>query len=341
MKGIQLLRALCAFQVLFSHSFNVYQSSFGIEFGKTPLHFLFDGQCGVIVFLLLSGFFYYNERELTLRLYVRKILSKSLHIFPPYWVSIILGTVLCNFYIEHGIIGYNDEFTNWIASFWRKEISVSDFLKALLLFPLESTQLINPPSWYLLIEVKMYFIMPLLIHIFNKYSWKLAYLLIIVSAPLSSDLNIVAVCGIFTLGACIHKYIHNRNKHTLSLKFMLLSVCIGIVLLNIQNEIYIPYYLLFQSIGAGLLVYVFYNTRLKFIDTFFSKLIFVGDISYEIYILHFVFLLVLMPFFINDTIYLTIATFVITIIVAYPLNKLNKVLSQKSLQVFDKIINTH
>ena len=97
--GIQILRALCAIQVFFPHTLNVYQSSLGSKIINTPLHFFFDGQCAVIIFFVLSGFLYYNDKKLTLKLYIKKILSKSLHIFPSYWISLTIGSIMCNLYL--------------------------------------------------------------------------------------------------------------------------------------------------------------------------------------------------------------------------------------------------
>ena len=100
-KGIQILRALCAIQVFLSHTLNVYQDSIGVQLIDTPLHFFYDGQCAVIIFFALSGFLYYNEKQLTYKSYTNKILSKSLHIFPPYWTSLIIGTIMCNLYLKY------------------------------------------------------------------------------------------------------------------------------------------------------------------------------------------------------------------------------------------------
>lgn len=338
-KGIQILRAICAVQVLLPHSLNVYQTSIGVKFINTPFHFFFDGQCAVIIFFVLSGFLYYNEKPLTIKSYTRKILSKSLHIFPPYWVSLIIGIFLCNYYLKYNITGNNSEsLTQWFNPFWSNKISITDFIQATLVFPLKDSTIINPPSWYLLVEIKMFFIMPLLVNIFNKYSWIYAYLIIIIGLLFAPDNSILNTCGIYTLGASIHKYIKNKDYKISNISNFFYAI-IGIFLLNIRNEINIPNHLLFQSIGATLIIYIFFNLQLNTKTITNKILIFIGNISYEIYILHFIFLLMLAPFLTNNTTYLVVATFIITFLISYPLNQINNVLSKKGLIFVDRILN--
>lgn len=340
-KGIQILRALCAIQVFLSHTLNVYQESIGSKLINTPLHFFFDGQCAVIVFFVLSGFLYYNERQLTYKLYRNKILSKSLHIFPPYWISLIIGAFMCNLYIKYNITKEtNTTLTEWILSFWNQQISFTDFIKAIAVFPLDNPDLINPPAWYLLVEIKMFFIMPILIHIFNKYTWAIAYIIIIASLFNPSP-NIFTICGSFTLGACVHKYIKQNNLYNLKLKHLLLYIIIGCIVLNLKNEAnttrFIIQTTMIQSIGASLLIFSFYHIHINCIKWHTKLLIFLGDISYEIYILHFIFLLTFISLLPNDnSILLIISTLTLTLLISYPLHKINSKISQRVQLILQK-----
>lgn len=342
--GIQILRALCAIQVFFSHTLNVYQSSLGSKIINTPLHFFFDGQCAVIIFFVLSGFLYYNDKKLTLKLYIKKILSKSLHIFPSYWISLIIGSIMCNLYLENNITGESSNLTEWINSFWKQNISFTDFMKAIIVFPLNNTDLINPPSWYLLVEIKMFIIMPLLIYFFNKCSWKYAYIFIFISMLLPSQF-LFTIIGAFTLGACLHKYIKQHNFPNSTLKNTLLTIFLGIILLNIKNEINTQNSILpitiIQSIGAVFIIFQFYNISINSNKWFNKFLIFLGNISYEIYIFHFVILLILIPLIKKDTILLVTLTFILTTLLSYLLHHINNYISQKIIYKFNQKYYTY
>ena len=340
-KGIQILRALCAIQVFLSHTLNVYQDSIGVQLIDTPLHFFYDGQCAVIIFFALSGFLYYNEKQLTYKSYTNKILSKSLHIFPPYWTSLIIGTIMCNLYLKYNITKdiSNTTLTEWIASFWNQPISIIDFIKAIIVFPLDNTDLINPPAWYLLIEIKMFFLMPLLVHIFNKYSWAYAYIILFAALFIPSP-KILTISSSFILGACTHKYIKKFHFSSIKLKYILLYIFIGCVILNIKNEIDVTKFIIpptiIQTIGAVFIIFSFYYFQINYTKWYTKLLISIGNISYEIYILHFIFLLIFIPFLTNNNnTLLIIITFTLTLLMAYPVHKINNKISQKILSILN------
>lgn len=58
--NIQGLKGIAAIVVFLSHALNMYKISWVQNFMDTPVHLFFDGQCSVIIFLTISGFFYYK-----------------------------------------------------------------------------------------------------------------------------------------------------------------------------------------------------------------------------------------------------------------------------------------
>lgn len=82
--SIQGLKGIAALVVFFSHSLNIIQNNFVQEIGKTPLHLFFDGQCSVILFFVISGFFYYREKVIDKTNYIKLIKKKIIRIYCVY-----------------------------------------------------------------------------------------------------------------------------------------------------------------------------------------------------------------------------------------------------------------
>lgn len=325
--GVEIIRGICAIQVFLSHILCVQKSSLIENMQQSPFHFLFDGQCAVIVFFVLSGFFYYSKKELNWQIYYQKIKRKSLHIFPSYWISIIIGSIICNLYLHNDINMNQPEDTDWINNFWQSHIQLSDFVKASLILPFNNFDLINPPSWYLAIEVKMFIIMPIIIYFFNRSSWLLAYTLIMFN--IFFEIPFITSIGSFTLGAITNKLIEQHAEIKLSKTKAIIIILISIFILNINNEIKFPVQEitknqinLFQSIGASLLIFVFYTSKINAKKWYNQIFIYLGKLSYEIYIIHFILLLAMKPFIRNNVILILIV--LITTIVSAQISKLPK-----------------
>ena len=57
--------------------------------------------------------------------------------------------------------------TSWFSEFWRTDVSLKEFFgNALVLLP-HNSDAINPPTWYLIYEVRMIVLIPLLVFICN------------------------------------------------------------------------------------------------------------------------------------------------------------------------------
>jgi len=156
---IQALRAVAAMMVFLSHSLMMIKSSTIDWLHSTPLHFFFDGQCSVVFFMVLSGFFYYKAEQLTIKKYVNGIKKKVLKIYPSHIIMILTGVLLCNLGLSYnaGI------FTEWSNSFWTQHIGIGEAIKQLLIIvPGTNSYLVNSPVWYLVVEVRMFLLMPLL-----------------------------------------------------------------------------------------------------------------------------------------------------------------------------------
>lgn len=157
--SIQALRALGALMVFLSHSLMMIKSDTIEWLHGTPLHFIFDGQCAVVFFMVLSGYFYYKAEKWVLKKYLKGIWKKIVKIYPSHVIMIVLGVVMCNLHLS-----YNSAiFTDWSNSFWTSNIGFVETIKQMLIIvPGTDSYLINSPVWYLVVEVRMFVLMPLL-----------------------------------------------------------------------------------------------------------------------------------------------------------------------------------
>lgn len=157
--SIQALRAVAAMMVFLSHSLMMINNSTIEWLHGTPLHFFFDGQCAVVFFMVLSGFFYYKSEQFTFRKYANGIKKKVLKIYPSHILMIALGVLLCNVGLK-----YNGSiYTDWSNSFWNEHIGIGETIKQMLIIvPRTNSYLVNSPVWYLVVEVRMFLLMPIL-----------------------------------------------------------------------------------------------------------------------------------------------------------------------------------
>lgn len=142
--GIQMIRGLLALQVFLSHALNIYHADWVEWLNHTPLCFFIDGNCAVVVFFALSGYFYYKDRPLSVGQYLSGLRKKCLHILPAFWLSLIIGYAFCNYYVRLNMAGEN--LTQWSSVMWVQSVSITELLKnASVLLP-HDWGAINPPS---------------------------------------------------------------------------------------------------------------------------------------------------------------------------------------------------
>ena len=322
---VQCLKGVACLMVFFSHSLNAIKSETITTLNNTPFHFLYDGQCAVVLFFVISGFFYYTTKPFTVSDYFRKIIRKVKKIYPAYILSILIAFLLCNLLINYD----NTHFTDWFNSFWNDRVTIVELLKQIpIIIPGFNPDILNPPVWYLLMETRMCIIMPLFVGFFmwlSKFMGakvkELALLLILIS--FSYFLFNGAIC--FTIGYLFRWVYENwkiilKKSQTIS-KINIFFWLLGVLLLNIQNEITLASLQLnymIQAVGASIILVLTYSCSLKI--TVKNILTSIGNISYEIYLFHFVILLSLRPIT-SDFSCFVVSSLSLTLIVAIIVHK--------------------
>lgn len=317
--NIQALRGFCAIVVFLSHALHIYNSELIDFLDKTPFRFFYAGEVAVSIFFVLSGFFYYTEnKNVKFTSYKKMVIKKIKRIYPAHILFLTIGFILLNIYQKNCL--FNDSnTTEWFYSFWKTPVSLIQYIQGCSIILLPDTNLINPPVWYLEAEVKMFIIMPLLVPFLNKRGWWLTLLIILICTIWK--IPVFSCVGYYVLGALARKcndLIYGKiNSSHISL-FIYLFIAIG--LLNVENEVDINnrYTGMISCIGACLLIIVLYNTKIKFFENRIFQ--FLGSISYEFYLCHFVVLLALSSFF--SSFLLIVVSFIISILLAYFSNRI-------------------
>lgn len=201
--NIQGARGICTLMVFFGHATGAYNIPWLQNHMNNPLRLLLDGHAAVVFFFVLSGYFYYTDKCITLKQYIYIIIKRVTRLIPSYWVSIIIGALLCNYYLKYGI-SQDNNVSHWFASFWNEPVTWSRFLnEAKVVFRhAPSNEFINPNSWYLNVDFKMMVIIPVVIFLLNKTYWWLSGILIFLSVMTTTQCWV----AIFLMGATFHRY---------------------------------------------------------------------------------------------------------------------------------------
>ncbi len=318
--SIQGLRGIAALVVFFSHALLIPELHLE-EIKQSPLHLFFDGQISVIIFIVLSGFFYYNKSVTRFSDYITVVKKKALRIYLPYLFITVIAFLLLKYCSS---ISYNhSNFTDWGNSFWGSDVSAIELLKQCTVLWPHNADLINPPSWYLAIEVRLFLIIPLLLMLDAKCpSLNKLIMIVFIGCMGIGVMKFVGACLCGYFSHMIMCYFNKQKPLILNTRYLkLLLSIVALFLLNINNEFAISERISYvlQALGASILVAVAYNSSIKLLTN--KIIVWFGNISYELYLVHFVVLLALRPWYHNGLSYIMLSLS-ITLIVSFCINKL-------------------
>ena len=176
----------------------------------------------------------------------------------------------------------------------------------------------------MVVEVRMFILMPLIVYFANRFSYK--WKLLVYIAFLTLGLFVYRFLFCFIIGLLMHLFIDNSVKfrnwlsHSrINSLFLLLT---SIIMLDVRN-IFLgddsTLLLFIQSIAAAMIVAVVYLNRFKCLS--FKPIVYMGNISYEFYLIHFVVLLSFKTLETFFTLYI-ILSLLVSIMLAIIVNKL-------------------
>lgn len=331
--GVQYLRAVCAIMVFLSHYVKGTNNGVINAFSMSRWSFVVDGSIAVAVFFVLSGFFYYNTKTFDINEYLKGIRRKALHIYPAHILILLIGWLLASYHINWNF----ENFTEWGNKFWTADIGGIDFIKnASCVLIKDAANQINPSAWYLEYEVWLFLIMPFIVGFINKIGWKWSWSLLILGVlALLLDLDmynllyIVAVCCIGVLARYLTQLY--KLKFLQNIKWLTIWLFVAILLMA---HVYFgagKIFMFVRGIGAAMIVVAFWKYNFHHTKKL-GWLVFLGNISFEFYIVQHVALLALRPCFVNPIIYFMLSL-IVTVFVAW---LINRYVTAKTISIFVK-----
>lgn len=302
---------------------------------QSPVHIFFDGAAAVNLFFVLSGFCiampYVGNSNLRAMKYCHFLFKRVCRLYPAYIVALGLCLFLKSFYVSPS----EDFLSVWGKEFWQwKELSTRQLLNSFFLIATFDAKLLNPPSWSLVVEMRMAFLLPLLILVIQYIKrYELLFLLIVSILSMKiSIMGLVIYAPFFIMGVIIAKY---REKvmcyinQLTKFKFLLL-VSIALVLYSFRfpmEKLFADYghplneriINLIIGVGSSLLIIASFR---KSVRAMFKNLMceFLGKISYSFYLSHFPILLIFCSWhrYFTDNLYVIIfCSFSTTLLVAH------------------------
>lgn len=228
-----------------------------------------------------------------------------------------IGAVLINLYIRNDFHA-TENTTEWIQSFWNTRISLPEYIKQATILFRSDCNLVNPPSWYLTSEIEMMLVFPVLFLLFKHFTISTGFIIIAISGVINNPHALLI--SSYLIGFMFHAF-----EQSIKISRPTLMLIIGFLLLNVRNiipatDVYIVNNLfqLSQCIGGALIILTLKQTQCRLFNN--KIMIFLGNISYEFFVIHFIILMAIFPF-VNNWYCCVILTLVISISFAYIINR--------------------
>ena len=232
----------------------------------------------------------------------------------------LISWVLCNTHFNYD----PTLFTDWSNTFWDGEVGFLELLKQLTIIWPHDYNLINPPTWYIGLEVRLFVLIPIIVMLCNTRYTNSCLLILFAILFILCGRIFFATC---ILG-CITKIIYlqiSQKVIDLSKRKYIITNCIllllSLFLLNIRNEFNINnnIALILQAIGACYLVLSVSLRNYKLLTN--KILLWLGNISFEFYLCHFALLLSFRSSY-HDPISYILICLVVSLILSCMINKL-------------------
>jgi len=275
--SIDFLRGLAIIGVLLYHFLHGFNSKI-LKISNFDNNYILIGKYGVLLFFIISGFVItnsvYSSKNYKIFLYKRFI-----RIYPTFFISVIITYIMINFlFLEERIVG------------------IEDFLLNLIFFPLFfSIPPVDGVYWSLIIEFEFYFFIAFLIYLNFLEDKKIELLIIfyILIAFLNyfflQESFIYKVCnkalkfGYFSyFFAGIIFYYCFKN----GFKFKYIIILLNLIILSFLYDKFGVNYMAFLTY-IFFFIFVFLINEQVYIKFFLMRIVvFVGVISYPLYLLH-------------------------------------------------------
>ncbi|MBJ8119050.1 MULTISPECIES: acyltransferase family protein [Bacillus] len=313
-KELDSIRGLAALTVVFGH-FCLMLPSLPNSIKFSPLRILWAGGEAVIVFYVLSGF------VLSMALYHSKtnywgyLIKRFVRIYIPYYFWIIITFALFILFSPYEVVGLRD----WFYDRWQGSITKLDIINHFVLLNNFFTENYNPVIWSLAQEMRISIVFPFLFLLFYKQSWKKTILFALSFSLISVFLNMLHIgkaegfyngyadtlhfTSMFMVGMLLFKHQEKliysyRNMKKINKGFL---IALGVILYLYSILIYgisrndTTFLLKDWGVVMGVSIFIIMAMSNLKVKAFLNKSVFVylGEISYSIYLCHFPIMMVL------------------------------------------------
>jgi len=306
------VRGLAALSVVFSHYIGSYgwptkSATVKQAWTYTPLHITWDGFAAVSLFYVLSGlvlslkYFRDTDRpDLTGYRLGDFLTSRVFRIWPPYLFVFIIS------YILRRWVGYYDGQTiphvnDWLFSTWNNSIPLAQLAREAFLIQANDYALV-PQGWTLPIELFISFLVPVGILLASRNTSWLVFFTLVLIGPLGASYYILH----FVIGILLAKY-HSSIRAWLEPRrvWKIIILLLGLFLYTFRYTlpVYFSWNLkasipwIVTGFGAALLLMVVIASERARSFLSIGLLRFIGRVSFSVYLLHFLVIIVLMTRF--------------------------------------------
>ena len=261
---------------------------------NSPLHIFWAGREAVILFFMLSGFVlslsYFERKELPYKIY---ILKRICRLYIPYIVSIILSTISLYIFTPHSEI---TAASRWFNLMWNHIPFANEWKQMIFMLDVSSVHNINTVVWSLIYEMQVSIIFPIFAIMVRKWNWKVCFVLALIFSLLHA--SILRYLSFFIIGALIASkrsvFVNHLNNKSWGSIIGLISI--GMVFYLHDWLFYMPSFNgqindAISGVGAAMfIILAIGNSRLERILCR-PYLLYLGRISYSLYLVHAIVLL--------------------------------------------------
>lgn len=300
------LRGLASISVVISHFVLAFRLD--VQFKMiyfSPLHFFFDGFSAVTLFFILSGYVLTLSLERNNHLFLESFYLKRIFRIMPAYVMTLFLSAIAYYYFQKGI-----HVNNWATEFWNKPLDFLHFCRQVVFFSPNGNAELVPQNWSLKIEMLYSFLIPFLYFIYKKLG-SLYFSFLVVILYLFFQLPVFIIH--FSLGIFLAL---NQKRivvffQKIKVRYRIILILLILFLYTYRYTVPMYYYYIFRKqsvilnnenliwiitgIGAFLvLLYSLSSNKLqKFLN--FKAFVFIGRISYGIYLTHMIVLISIIP----------------------------------------------
>lgn len=309
-------------------------------------HFFWAGHEAVLLFFILSGFVLYNVVE-NIKDYKGYFFNRFIRIYVPYIIIILISTTLYIAFYNADLISNENKFSEWFNSMWPIPIDYLSIFSAIFMIGY-NTHSINTVTWSLVHEFRISLFIPIIVWWLMKNQKKSDLFLIVLSLFIFNFLNVFVISLIFegyfyavmmnindtiyyiiffVIGIFLSikkkEVIKKFRKINLKISYLLLISGIffilsewfldGITKGKYSTNIFVNKITTFSvdmSISFGIIIVFCLAISCKPIMNFLECKIFIflGKISYSLYLIHPIVILSLLHIFENKIDYVLLST---------------------------------